>query len=141
MVVCLHVAPAMNWQLIQYGWIFGSRFGFCIFRLRIRIHCVRCCSSRQTAGTLCDGAESLRHALPRLPHDLPKNDGGGRRGTREEAAAYHPQLGLPQTAEGAGHAPPGGKKIEYICKLVFLFLFCMIEKSYLKIGGLDLCWP
>lgn len=75
-------------------------------------HCCCCCSSRQTAGALRDGAESLSHALPRLPHDLRGHDAGGRRGTCEEAAANHPQLGLPQTAEGAGHAPPGGKEIK-----------------------------
>lgn len=71
-----------------------------------------CCSCRQTAGTLRDGAESLGHALPSLPHDLREHDAGGRRGTREEAAANHPQLGLPQTAAGAGHAPPGGEEIK-----------------------------
>lgn len=62
---------------------------------------------RQAAGALRDGEEPLRHALPRLPHDLWEHDIGGGDRAGEEVQADHSQLGLPETAEGAGHAAPG----------------------------------
>lgn len=74
--------------------------------------------SRQTAGALRDGKESICHALPRLLDDLREDDRGRRHRVREKTQAHHPQLGLPEAAEGAGHAAPGEQRLhraELIC--------------------------